>query len=116
MLTPGPAKKVTIFLNEDTQHGMKALHDSVMLFLMHQGVSGATATRAFSGFGAHHLLHTPKIEILAQHLPIRIEFIEAADKVQELLPGLRDLVTDGLIEVQDTTVIHVARKPQKSSH
>ena len=44
----------------------------------------ATATRAFSGFGSHHMLHTPKIELLAQHLPIRIEFVETAEKVDEL--------------------------------
>src|SRR5215470_5501863 len=105
MLTKGPAKKVTIFINEDTQHQMTALHDSIMTFLMHKGVSGATATRAFSGFGAHHTLHTPKIEALAQHLPIRIEFVETAEKVDQLLPTLHDMVTDGLIEVQDTTVV-----------
>jgi PII-like signaling protein len=80
---------------------------------MHKGVSGATATRAFSGFGSHHTLHTPKIELLAQHLPIRIEFVETAEKVDELLPTLYEMVTDGLIEVQDTTVVKLARP---SSH
>ena len=40
MLTKGPAKKVTIFINEDTQYHMTALHDSIMTFLMHKGVSG----------------------------------------------------------------------------
>jgi PII-like signaling protein len=113
VLTKGPAKKVTIFINEDTQHHMTALHDSLMTFLMHKGASGATATRAFSGFGSHHTLHTPKIELLAQHLPIRIEFVETAEKVEALLPTLYDLVTDGLIEVQDTTVVKHA---QRSSH
>jgi PII-like signaling protein len=110
VLTKGPAKKVTIFINEDTQHHMTALHDSLMTFLMHKGVSGPTATRAFSGFGSHHTLHTPKIELLAQHLPIRIEFVETAEKVEELLPTLYELVTDGLIEVQDTTVVKHARQ------
>jgi len=113
VLTKGPAKKVTIFINEDTQHHMTALHDSLMTFLMHKGISGATATRAFSGFGSHHMLHTPKVEVLAQHLPIRIEFVETAEKVQELLPTLYEMVTDGLIEVQDTTVVKLARP---SSH
>ena len=113
MLTKGPAKKVTIFINEDTQHHMTALHDSLMTFLMHKGISGATATRAFSGFGSHHMLHTPKVEVLAQHLPIRIEFVETADKVEELLPTLYEMVTDGLIEVQDTTVVKLARKSPK---
>lgn len=109
MLAKGPAKKVTIFLNEDTQHHLTALHDSVMTFLLHKGVTGATATRAFSGFGSHHTLHTPKVELLAQHLPIRVEFVETAEKVDELLPTLYEMVTDGLIEVQDTTVVKLAR-------
>ena len=110
MLTKGPAKKVTIFINEDTQHHMTALHDSIMTFLMHKGVSGATATRAFSGFGSHQRLHTPKIEVLAQHLPIRIEFIDTPEKVEEILPTLYEMVSDGLVEVQDTTVVKIARK------
>lgn len=113
MLAKGPAKKVTIFINEDTQHHMTALHDSIMTFLMHKGVSGATATRAYSGFGSHQLLHTPKIEVLAQHLPIRIEFVETPEKVDEVLPTLYEMVTDGLIEVQDTTVVKLARKQAK---
>jgi PII-like signaling protein len=110
MLTKGPAKKVTIFINEDTQHHMTALHDSIMTFLMHKGISGATATRAFSGFGSHQVLHTPKIEVLADHLPVRIEFVDSAEKVEEVLPTLYEMVSDGLIEVQDTNVIKHARK------
>ena len=110
MLTKGPAKKVTIYINEESQHHMMALHDSIMSFLMHKGIGGATATRAFSGFGSHQMLHTPKDEVLMQHLPIRIEFVESAEKVEEVLPSLYEMVSDGLIEVQDTQVIKNARK------
>ncbi len=109
MLTKGPAKKVTIFINEDTPHRMTSLHDALMTFLLHKGVTGATATRAFSGFGSHHVLHTPRMEASAEHLPIRIEFVETAERVDELLPTLYEMVNDGLIEVQDTTVIKLAR-------
>ena len=49
MLSKGPAKKVTIFINEDTQHHMTALHDSIMSFLMHKGVYGATAPMLVTG-------------------------------------------------------------------
>lgn len=113
MLTKGPAKKVTIFLNEDTRHHMTGLHDAVMTFLLHKGVAGATATRAFSGFGAHHALHTPKVEMQAEHLHVRIEFVETPEKVEEVLPTLYEMVSDGLIEVQDTTVVRHARKAAK---
>lgn len=113
MLNKGPAKKVTIFVNEDSQFRMTPLHDAIMTFLMHRQVSGATATRAFSGFGAHHVLHTPRIEVLAEHLPIRIEFTETAERVEELLPTLFEMVADGLIEVQDTTVVKHVRKSKE---
>jgi PII-like signaling protein len=115
MLPKGAAKKVTIFLNEDTQHHFAPLYESILTFLMHRGVSGATVTRALAGFGAHRILHTPKIEALAEHLPMRVEFIESAEKVDELLPTLYDMVTDGLIEVQDTTVVKVATKEKHKS-
>jgi PII-like signaling protein len=109
MLTRGPAKRVIIFVNEDTRHHLTPLHDAVMTFLIHKGVAGATATRGYSGFGGHQTLHTPKIEVLAEHLPVRIEFVETAEKVEEVLPTLYEMVTDGLIEVQDTTVVKLSR-------
>src|ERR1039458_8778340 len=116
MLQRGTAKKVTIFVNEDTQHHFVSLCDSILTFLLHKGVSGATATRAMAGFGAHHVIHTTKIEVLTEHLPIRIEFIDSAEKVDELMPTLYGMVTDGVIEVQDTNVVKVAstERPSRS--
>ena len=75
MLGKGPAKKVTIYINETAQYHMQSLHDAILTYLMRKGVSGATATRAFAGFGSHQQLHTPKIEVLSMDLPIRIEFV-----------------------------------------
>jgi PII-like signaling protein len=110
MLGKGPAKKVTIYVNETAQYHTQSLHDAILTYLMHKGVSGATATRAFAGFGSHQQLHTPKVEVLSIDLPVRIEFVETAEKVDDVLPTLYEMVTDGLIEVQNTTVIKHARK------
>ena len=108
MLEKGTAKKVTIYVNEDTRHHLGPLYEAILNFLLHKGVAGATATRAVAGFGAHQVMHTAKIEVLAQHLPIRIEFIERAARVDELLPTLYDMVGDGVIEAQETEVIKAA--------
>lgn len=116
MFSKGPAKKVTIYVNEDTQQHLSPLYEAILAFLIHKGVSGATATRALAGFGAHRVLHTPKIEVLAEHLPIRIEFIDSAEKVAELLPTLYDMVIDGLIEVQDTNVVKIASQHKHDKH
>src|SRR5437867_7409776 len=114
MLKKGPAKKVTIYVNEDTQYHLQPLYEAILGYLMHKGVAGATATRAMAGFGPHQVMHTTKIEVLTEHLPIRIEFIESAGKIEALLPTLYDMVSDGLIEIQDTTVIKSAMKERKN--
>lgn len=110
MLREGPAKKVTIFVNEDTQQHLQPLYAAILSFLLHKGVAGATATRAVAGFGGHHIVHSTKIEVLSEHLPIRIEFVESAEKVEEVLPSLCEMVTDGVIEVQDTQVVKAASR------
>src|SRR5215471_7883306 len=108
MLTRGPARKVTIYLNEDTHAPHGPLHQAVLQFLIGKSVAGATLIRPYSGFGSHHQLHSPDIEARAEHLPVRIEFIDTAERVDSLLPTLYDIVTDGLIEVQDTTIVKAA--------
>lgn len=110
MLEKGAAKKVIIYVNEDAQYHLGPLYESILTFLLHKGVAGATATRALAGFGPHQVMHTTKIEVLTRHMPIRIEFIESAQKIDELLPTLYDMVTDGVIEVQDTEIIKAARQ------
>jgi len=92
MLSKGPAKKVTIYLNEDARHHLGTLYEAVLTFLLHKGVSGATVTRAIEGFGSHQVLHTPKSEVLAEHLPIKIEFVDSPEKVEEVLPTLHEMV------------------------
>src|SRR5258708_4369056 len=117
MISKGTAKKVTIYVNEDTRSHHGPLYEAVMRFLLQRKVSGATATRCLSGFGSHHQMHTPKIEAQAEHLPIRIEFIETAARVDALLPELYEMVGDGLIEVQETTVIKTsgAEEPEPAA-
>ena len=115
MLTKGAAKKVTIYLNEDTRHHLAPLYEAILDFLLHKGVAGATVSRAIAGFGAHGVVHTPKIEALAEHLPLRVEFVEGAAKVDELLPALYDMVSDGLIEIADTMVIKAANRETASA-
>jgi len=110
MLEPGPARKVTVYVNEDSRHRVGPLYEAVLDLLRRKGVAGATATRALAGFGPAHVLHTSKIEVLSEHLPIRIEFVDSPAKVDEVLPALYEMVTDGLIEVQDTTVVRSATR------
>ncbi len=108
MLARGPGKKITIYLNEDTHAPHMPLHQAILQFLAAKNVAGATVIRPHSGFGSHHQLHSPDMEARAEHLPVKIEFIDSAERVDRLLPTLYEMVTDGLIEEQDTTIVKAA--------
>lgn len=114
MLKAGPAKKVTIYVGEDHKYHGQSSYSAILDFLFYKGVSGASVVRGIAGFGADHHLHTTRIERLTEDLPIKVEFIESADKVEDVLPKLHELVGTGLIEIQDTTVVKAAEtEPSK---
>jgi PII-like signaling protein len=109
VLAPGPAKKVTIHLNADTSSHRDYLSSEILSLLFEHGVAGATVTRPEAGFGSHHRMHTRGGGIDAdRHMPLQIEFIESKAKLDAFLPRLEKLLTDGIIEAHDTTILKVA--------
>lgn len=115
MLLPGAAKKVTIHLNEDTSAGHDFLYQEIFSFLQSHGVAGATMIRPESGFGSHHRVHSAGGNAgEREHLPVRIDFIESVTAAEALLPALCALITDGLVEVQDTQILKSVARDEPS--
>ena len=102
-----------VYVSEDQQYHGSAAYAAILDFLFFHGVSGATVTRGIAGFGADHHLHTTRLVDLAVRLPVKVEFIESAAKVEELMPKLHELVGSGLIEMHDTTIVKPAEKKEK---
>jgi PII-like signaling protein len=109
VLTSGKALKVSITVSEGAKYHGASAYSSILDFLFYRGVSGATVLKGVAGFGADHHLHTTGVIEVSDKLPIRIEFIEARDKVNELMGKLEEMAGTGLIEVQETTVVKAAR-------
>lgn len=105
MLTTGPAKKVTVYVMEgQTYHGT-ACYVAILDYLFFRGIADATVTRGIAGFGPDHKLQTSRLVELSDQMPIKIEFIETPERVQEVLPKLTEIAAKGLLEVHDTNVI-----------
>jgi uncharacterized protein len=108
MLSAGKAVKVIIYLSEGaTQHGVPT-YSRILDFLFFRGVSGATVLKGVAGFGADHHMHSSSFVEISDRLPLKIEFIESREKVNELLGKLEDLAGSGMIEIQETTVVKPA--------
>jgi PII-like signaling protein len=104
MLTAGKALKVSIYLSEGSISHGASTYSSILDFLFFRGVSGATVLKGVAGFGADHHMHSASSVEISDHLPLKIEFIETREKVNELLGKLEEMVGSGMIEVHETTV------------
>ena len=112
MLNPGKAVKVTIYISEGATHHGAAAYSSILDFLFFRGVTGATVLKGIAGFGADHHLHSASMVDISDRLPMKIEFIETQEKVDELLGQLQEMAGTGMIELQETTI---AKPPESSS-
>jgi PII-like signaling protein len=109
MLTAGKAVKVSIYLSEGSTHHGIPTYSSILDYLFFRGVSGATVLKGVAGFGADHRMHSASFVEISDHLPLKIEFIETKEKVNELLGKLEEMTGSGMIELQDTTIAKPAQ-------
>ena len=117
MLKAGKALKVSIYVSEGSKHHGVPAYSSILDFLFYRGVSGATVLKGIAGFGADHHMHTASIVEISDRMPLKIEFIETPEKVNEILGKLQELAGTGIIEVHETTVAKPAEvsKPQSAT-
>jgi PII-like signaling protein len=72
MLAKGPAKKVPIYINEETRYQTGPLYEAIVKQLRMLEISGATVHRGILGYGAKGHAHKQSFWHLARDLPIMI--------------------------------------------
>jgi PII-like signaling protein len=105
MLSSGPAVKVSIYLSDGAKHHGVPVYASLLDFLLHSGIAGATVFKGVAGFGLAHRIHSSHILDISDQLPIKIEFIETREKVDAILDELQKRTGSGLIEMQETAIL-----------
>lgn len=105
MKIPTEGKLLRVFVGEaDRWHG-RPLYEAIVEEARKRGLAGATAWKGFMGFGAHSRLHTTKILRLSEDLPVVIEIVDAAEKIEAFLPELDPMVREGLVTLERAEVI-----------
>lgn len=88
----------------DRWHG-KPLYDAIVELLRREKFSGVTVLRGVGGFGSSSVYHTEKIMRLSQDLPIVIEAVEFAERIEKMLPQLDEMIGGGLVTLEKVRVI-----------
>lgn len=109
----GPAKQIRIFMGDsDMWHGQPL--SSAIVHLAHdKGMAGATVVHGLEGFGASTRIHTSRIMRLTEDLPVIVEIIDKAERINEFLPLLDEMVHEGLVTVQDVEIVRYIGNPNE---
>jgi PII-like signaling protein len=115
MKIPAEGKLLRIFIGEADRWEGKPLYEAIVEEARVGGLAGATVWKGFMGFGAHSRLHTAKILRLSEDLPVLIEIVDAAEKIEAFLPRLDTMVQEGLVTLERAQVI-LYRAPARKAH
>lgn len=105
------AKRLRIYIGESDRCQGTALYHALVLKAKELDLAGATVTRGLEGYGANSRIHTSRIVELSSDLPIVVEFVDSAEYINRFLPLLDDMVKEGMVTIEDVTVIKYGKKP-----
>ncbi|MET7729947.1 DUF190 domain-containing protein [Streptomyces sp. NPDC005402] len=101
----GNALRLTVYIGENDTWHHKPLYSEIVHRAHASGLAGASVFRGIEGFGASSLIHTSRLLSLSEDLPVAVVIVDTETRVREFLPQLDELVTEGLVTLDDCEVI-----------
>jgi PII-like signaling protein len=107
------ARLVTIYINSTDQWHGRPLYAAIVQLCQELGLAGVTVLRAVEGFGAGHQVHTTRLLELSENLPVRVEVIDLAERIEPFLHALDGMIGEGLVTVCDVQVRRYLSDPKR---
>jgi PII-like signaling protein len=101
----GPAKRLTVYIGESDHYHHHSLTAEILDRARHAGLAGSSVFRGTAGCGATGHVHSARLLSLSEDLPIAIVIIDSAERIDAFVPELDELITGGLVTVEDVEVI-----------
>ena len=104
MELPKDGSLLRIFIGESDRHAGMLLYEWIVRTAREHGLAGATVLRGVEGFGARSRVRTAKILDLATDLPIVVEIVGTAEKIEHFFPVIDGGIGDGLATMEKVQI------------
>lgn len=102
---PVTALRLTIFIGDSDVWHHKPLSTEIVHRAHRQGLAGASVFHGSEGFGASSIVHTSRLLSMSEDLPLAIVIVDHPDRIRAFLPQLDELIGEGLVILDEVTVI-----------
>lgn len=100
-----PAKLLLLVVGEAHMHGEIPLFEYIVRRLRQLELTGATAIRAELGFGHREWAHRAEPLEFPSDRPMVVFAVDAAEKIERVVPEMRALLVDGIVTVIDAAQV-----------
>lgn len=104
METISHGRLLRIFICESDSYNGRSADAAIVDALRSAGIDGATVLRGVAGYGTSSVMHTTHVLRLSENLPMVIEVVDTAGKIDGVLPEIEKMIGDGLITMQEVTI------------
>jgi PII-like signaling protein len=112
---PIDATLLRIYLGEVDRWQHQPLYEAIVLKAREMKLAGATVLRGPMGFGASSHVHTAKILQLSADLPIVIEIVDDAEKIQAFWAEIAPMINGGLATLDTVRVLAYGPKSRDAA-
>jgi PII-like signaling protein len=106
------ATRLRIYVGAKDQYRGEPLAHALVRSAHRQGMAGATIVRGIEGYGAHSRIHALQPFSLSADLPVLIEIIDHAERVEAFLREVAPLLGEGLV-TREPVDVHFYRRARE---
>jgi PII-like signaling protein len=110
MVKSGPAKKLTVYVDETDKFGGRPVYEVLLDIFYKRRIAGVSVFRGVAGYGSDGVFHTSKMLELSASLPVKIEVIDSEEMINSVLAEVTGIIEKGLVELSDTNVLVCCRR------
>jgi PII-like signaling protein len=101
----GERTLMRIHIGESDRWQGSPLSEALIRLFRREGFGGVTVLRGVGGYGSTSRHQTGQVLRLSQDLPVILEVVEYAERIEKILPRLDEMVGGGLVTLEKVRVI-----------
>ena len=105
MQMPKEAMLLRMFMGEDDRTDGRPLYEAIVIKAREMHLAGAMVLRGPMGFGRSSRLHTAKILRLCEDLPVVVEIVDAAARIESFVAAIAPMMGGRLITLEKVQVL-----------
>jgi uncharacterized protein len=97
-------RRLSIYIGEADRYRHRSLADAILDRAREEGLAGGTVIRGIEGFGSSGHLKTTRLLSSSDNLPVIIEIVDEAHRIETFIPILERMLDNGLVTVEEVDV------------